>query len=352
MAPESKTETVDAATQPSETPTKMKRARHRARLSEGGARGERAKHGAQPTETDTKKARHASGAGSNTVRWTASCLVVAGLLGIMGAAAMQQPTAEGGSVPFGSVISPACNQGLAAASEGMVDTAWPLSGGDQAASGLGSDSPSDDSTSEKSRSASNIQWLTSGDFSQNVPDWNQNELGMYGGCEVVSAGAMMVALGFDVTADDVADHLRTGGEFATSYVGDPYYFGAGYPITIAQAMNETASNDRSQTSLAGLYFRIGDGAELDELARIAQAGVPCLVWTTMYTEEPLWSDIWDGEHQWYDNEHCVVLVGGGPLLGFVQVMDPLDGTVVERDWDAFKAVYDECGKMCVRAAIR
>ena len=206
---------------------------------------------------------------------------------------------------------------------------------------------SSDSRAAASSIAGASGWLTSGNYTGTVPTWSQNELGFYGGCEVVSATAMLVATGFDVTADDVADHLEFGSDFATHYVGDPYYSGAGYPVAIADAMNATAQWAASSSPVS---FAVDEGVSLSDLAAIANRGVPCLVWTTMYTEAPAWSGIWDGDYQWYDNEHCVVLVGGSADEGIVRVMDPIDGEVVERNWDAFEAIYEECGAMSVRAA--
>lgn len=290
---------------------------------------------------------------------------------LLGASSSSDSSATSGS---GSASDASSQQGNAT---GASVASASAGGASQGAAG------SSDSRVAAGSTAGASGWLTSGNYTGTVPTWSQNELGFYGGCEVVSATAMLVATGFDVTADDVADHLEFGSDFATHYVGDPYYSGAGYPVAIADAMNATAqwaaadgtagedgsgetetssrdsraSSDFSTatagtrtTSSAPILFAVDEGVSLSDLAAIANHGVPCLVWITMYTEAPAWSGIWDGDYQWYDNEHCVVLVGGSADEGIVRVMDPIDGEVVERNWDAFEAIYEECGAMSVRAA--
>ena len=197
----------------------------------------------------------------------------------------------------------------------------------------------------------NASWVAAGDFTSRVQPMQQFEIGMSGGCEVVSATSMMNAFWYDVAADDLAECLDTEEDgFVHSYAGSPYDRGAGYPPVIASAMNEAALKATEGTEWPKAHeFVVADGAEFDILAMYANAGVPSLVWTTMYMEDPQFTGIFDSGYEWYANEHCVVLMGGSKEQGVVYVMDPLDGEVVEREWDAFKGIYEQCGKMCVRA---
>lgn len=201
--------------------------------------------------------------------------------------------------------------------------------------------------------APNASWVAAGDFADRVQSMMQVEVGMPGGCEVVSATSLMNAFWYDVSADDVAACLETAEDgFVHSYSGSPYERGAGYPPVIAKAMNEAAKKATDGTEWSKAHeFVVADGAAFDILAMYANAGVPSLVWTTMYMEEPQFTGIYDAGYEWYANEHCVVLVGGSKEEGVVYVMDSLDGEVVEREWDAFKEIYEQCGKMCVRAKV-
>lgn len=199
----------------------------------------------------------------------------------------------------------------------------------------------------------NASWVAAGDFADRVQSMMQVEVGMPGGCEVVSATSLMNAFWYDVSADDVGECLDTEEDgFVHSYSGSPYERGAGYPPVIAKAMNEAAKKATDGTEWSKAHeFVVADGAAFDILAMYANAGVPSLVWTTMYMGGPQFTGIYDAGYEWYANEHCVVLVGGSKEEGVVYVMDPLDGEVVEREWDAFKEIYEQCGKMCVRAKV-
>lgn len=188
------------------------------------------------------------------------------------------------------------------------------------------------------------QWVVAGDFSSRIEAINQDDVGMPGGCEVVSATALMRAFGFDITPDDIADNLvyNEDGEFSIGYGGSPYAAGAGYPPVIADAMNKTAGD-------ASLYeFSVADGTDFDVLLSLANNGVPCLVWTTMGLSPRQETDSFSGEYEWYENEHCVALLGGNGEANTVSVMDPLEDGLIERDRDMFEEIYDECGSMCIR----
>ena len=167
----------------------------------------------------------------------------------------------------------------------------------------------------------------------------QNSL-MSGGCELVSLGIVLESMGLDVDLDRIAsDFLDVDGHFATGYSGDPYSQGAGYPPGIAAAANgylESIGSTVHAHDLTGMSF--------DELKALVKQGYPVLVWSTMEFEDPQFTGMFDGEAEWYDNEHCVVFYGVSD--GQALVSDPLDG-LVTRDADRFASIYEQCGKMAV-----
>ena len=82
----------------------------------------------------------------------------------------------------------------------------------------------------------------------------------------------------------------------------------------------------------------------DGVKGLVMHGYPVLVWSTMNGEDPQYSSAFDGDEEWYINEHCVVVHDVGD--GCVYVSDPIEG-YVEYDEAEFSRVFDECGNMAL-----
>jgi len=163
---------------------------------------------------------------------------------------------------------------------------------------------------------------------------------MEGGCEPMSLAMVLESMGYPVDAEVLVDnYLEVDGNFATGYADSPYGMGGGYPPGIVKAANGYLADQ-------GTALRAHDltGTPFAGLVRIVQAGYPVLVWSTMGNEQPVYDGTFDGDAEWYINEHCVVVYGISENT--VLVSDPLDG-LVERDYQQFSDVYDSCGRMSV-----
>lgn len=167
----------------------------------------------------------------------------------------------------------------------------------------------------------------------------QNSL-MTGGCEIVALGVVLESMGIDADLDTIVeDCLNIDGHFATGYSGNPYSEGAGFPPGIAAAANgylEGIGADVRAHDLTGLSF--------DEVKSLVNLGYPVLVWSTMCFEDPQFTGMFDGDTEWYNNEHCVVLYEF--FDGKALVSDPLEG-LVTRDGERFADIYAQCGSRAV-----
>ena len=176
-------------------------------------------------------------------------------------------------------------------------------------------------------------------YTARVGEKMQNSL-MCGGCEIVSLGIVLESMGIDADLERIADDfLNVDGHFATGYSGSPYSEGAGFPPGIAAVANGYLESIGSKARAHDLT-----GQSFDELKDLVKKGYPVLVWSTMELEDPQFTNIFDGDVEWYDNEHCVVLyaVNGDEAL----VSDPLEG-LVTRDVVRFADIYEQCGKHAV-----
>ena len=180
------------------------------------------------------------------------------------------------------------------------------------------------------------------DLTAAVPELLQGGV-MEGGCEIVSMTSVLRALGFSVEPGELVENYLEydpeGSDFVYYYSGSPYDTGMGYPPGMAQMGNRYLTEQRSQWR-----FNNATGADFEELEELVGQGRPVLVWTTMYFDDPMHTDITASGYEYYENEHCVVLLGTHD--GTVLVMDPLEG-MVERDRDRFKQIYDDTGRMCL-----
>lgn len=176
-------------------------------------------------------------------------------------------------------------------------------------------------------------------FTDSVGVIMQDEV-MRGGCEVVSLVVVLDSMGIDVSADEIAeDYLVQDGSFATGYVGSPYTTGGGFPPGLVKAANLCLEVHNSSLRAHDLT-----GTPFEGLESIVNDGYPVMVWSTLYLDEPMWADIYEGTLQWYDNEHCVVVYGVNDDT--ILVSDPIDG-MVERDRAEFERIYNACGCMAL-----
>lgn len=176
-------------------------------------------------------------------------------------------------------------------------------------------------------------------YTERVEEKRQADL-MGGGCELVSLAIVLDALGFNPDVHQLAsEHLAIDGHFATGYSGDPYHRGGGYPAGIVEAAN-------SYLAAQGSNVRAHDitGASFDLLKVYVQKGYPVMVWTTMGFDDPLFTGVFDGEMEWYSNEHCVVLYGMEEDAALIS--DPMDGLVL-REAERFEEIYKACGSMAM-----
>ena len=177
------------------------------------------------------------------------------------------------------------------------------------------------------------------DYTSHVGEQLQNLI-MYGGCELISLNIALQSMGFDTDIEQIVDDfLEIDGNFATGYAGSPYDYGGGFPPGVAAAANgylESIGATVRAHNLTGLAF--------EDLAALVNRGYPVMVWSTMELEEPYFSGEYEGDSEWYINEHCVVLYGFDG--DYALVSDPLDG-YVERDLQWFADVYEQCGSMAI-----
>lgn len=179
------------------------------------------------------------------------------------------------------------------------------------------------------------------EWAGNVEEFLQFPI-LQGGCEIASLSCVLRSMGYDEVDDyTIADEYLEYGDMVDGYSGDPYYYGGAFPPPIIDAANaflEDKGAAERAVDLSGLSF--------DVVSEWISAGYPVLVWSTMYMDEPEFTDTMVGPYEWWNNEHCVVAYGFDEN-GDVLVMDPLDGIVV-RDGEEFARIYEECGELsCV-----
>lgn len=166
------------------------------------------------------------------------------------------------------------------------------------------------------------------------------------GCESVALTAALRYLGYDLEKTEIADnYLIYDDDMFWGYVGDPYSDdGAGiYPPGLTNTANAYLADQKSKYTAVNTM-----GYSLDELYRLIDNGCPVLVWTTMAFYPPNIIEtgyfFGDTEYFWYDNEHCMVLIGYDLDENTVICCDPLDG-IVTCDADEFEAIHDEIGRL-------
>lgn len=177
---------------------------------------------------------------------------------------------------------------------------------------------------------------------QEVEEFLQYPNGYSAGCEPISLTIALRSLGFDITVDELFENYVTFDESWTDpscYLGSPYEQGVALPqgiVNIANAYLQGQGSDMIAVDATGSAF--------EELLSLAESGVPVVIWTTMYGNEPHFSGESVGGVPWYLNEHCVVMYGveGDEVL----ISDPLSG-LINRTASDFGWVYEQCGSMAV-----
>ena len=166
------------------------------------------------------------------------------------------------------------------------------------------------------------------------------------GCESVALTAARRYLGFDIEKTEIADnYLIYDDDMFLGFVGDPHgNEGAGiFPPGLTETANNYLADKESD------YIAVNTmGYSVEELRRFIDNGCPVLVWTTMSFYEPniigggMFYD--DEEYYWYDNEHCMALIGYDTANNELTFCDPLNG-IVTCDADHFEWLYDDIGKL-------
>ena len=166
------------------------------------------------------------------------------------------------------------------------------------------------------------------------------------GCESVALTAVLRYHGFDLEKTFFAEnYLSISDDAMYGYMGDPHDDdGAGvFPPALADDANAFFRDQRSDFTAVTIM-----GTELEDLYKLVDAGYPVLVWTTMFFTEPQLEDYGyfyeDEAYLWYNNEHCVALIGYDMDEGTVTLCDPLSG-IVDCDAEEFRYIYDMIGQM-------
>lgn len=148
------------------------------------------------------------------------------------------------------------------------------------------------------------------------------------GCESVALTMALNSLGFHLDKTTIADQylIYSSTSMVSGYMGNPRTSnGAGiFPPGLVNTSDTFLKQNQSDLNAYNT-----SGTAMQELYAYLAIGAPVVIWTTMYFEEPMMSDIYETyngvDYRWYWNEHCVVLTGYDVSQDTVQVYDPLQG---------------------------
>lgn len=198
------------------------------------------------------------------------------------------------------------------------------------------DTPTDDVLLNATTSLEEVPVV---DYANNVQPKLQQGI-MSAGCELISLDIVLQAMGLETDIHRITDeHLVIDGHFGTGYSGNPYYSGSGY----SQGITKTANSYLQSVNSSWTAYDI-TGSSFELLQAYVAKGYPVLVWCTMGYEDPAYTGVYDGEFEWYLNEHCVVMYGFDGVS--VLISDPLEG-LVQIDQDRFIELYSDCGSMAM-----
>lgn len=168
------------------------------------------------------------------------------------------------------------------------------------------------------------------------------------GCESVALTSVLKFYGFNISKTTIASSYmpRSSSNFVTAFCGNPFS-GSGAGI-YAPGLTNTANKYLTAKKSSLKAYNVS-GKEFTALNKYIDAGIPVIVWNTMYMQNPVpvrriscLGKTWT----FYQSEHCVVYCGYDPASGKVLINDPLSG-LVWRNASAFKNLYNKLGKMAV-----
>lgn len=172
------------------------------------------------------------------------------------------------------------------------------------------------------------------------------------GCEITSLAMLLNYLGFRVSKTELASgylNKNYNGDvgFDQAFIGTPESDG-GYGC-FAPVIRDSANKYLAAEAEGYLASDI-TGTDFEELYEYIGRGMPVVAWCSMglinvYRRFAFY-DRNKNEVYWYDNEHCVLLVGYDREAGTVTAADPLAGRVVYSA-ARFEQIYNELGKQAV-----
>lgn len=168
------------------------------------------------------------------------------------------------------------------------------------------------------------------------------------GCESVALTMVLKHYGFKISKTTIASKYlpRSGSNFVTAFAGNPFSSsGAGiYAPGLTTTANKYLKAKKSSLRAVNMT-----GISLKNLYPYIDAGIPVIVWNSMYMRTPVGvSSYYTLGKSWtfFRYEHCVVLCGYNKKTGKVLINDPLSG-LVWRKASSFEKIYNKLGKMAV-----
>lgn len=169
------------------------------------------------------------------------------------------------------------------------------------------------------------------------------------GCESVALTMVLKYYHYPVSKTTIATSYlprSSSNNFVTAFLGNPFSY-SGFGI-YSPGLTNTANKylkakkaTRQAHDLTGIAFT--------DLYRYIDAGVPVIVWNSMYMRTPhavLSYKYNNKTWNFYSGEHCVVLCGYDKSKKKVLINDSLSG-LVWRNAAAFEKIYNKMGKMAV-----
>lgn len=170
------------------------------------------------------------------------------------------------------------------------------------------------------------------------------------GCELISLTMVLSYItGETVDTEILIDDYLTLSvdDFTHDFMGDPRKEDGGgcFPPVIVRCANKYLKDCHMSLSA-----KDATGITCQEIFDCIDDGLPVIMWTTMYMEEPQLQNHFmeydNKTYQWYTSEHCVLIKGYRPKDHVFIINDPLIGEV-ERDIDEFMKISDSIGNLAV-----
>lgn len=172
------------------------------------------------------------------------------------------------------------------------------------------------------------------------------------GCEITSLTMLLNYLGFDIDKTELSDNYlkmdyMANVGFDDAFIGNPRWDG-GYGCFAPVIKDAADSYLTAQKS----SFKAKDisGTSFTDLYSYIDKDMPVVVWASMglmEVEKRFCYYAEDGDEvYWYDNEHCMLLVGYDKTRNLVTAADPLSGLMLYNA-DRFEYIYDELEQQAV-----